>query len=200
MKKEVIVAIIGAVGVVLAALIGYLSALAPVREEIRATQTAESNFNSTKLPESTEISISPQLLLVGVRCGYSYTVEAGRPIVLKYGAWGASNIELAYQNAEHLDVKLLVDGREVAGRQQPPMSSEDIDYSQCGNLEDGSYWIMHVANLEPFSQGEHVIEIEYIFDDQISDGFDSDVDGTPDVYGPGGWGYQTHTIIAEPPP
>lgn len=54
MDKKILVASIGAVAVVAAAFIGYLSAIKPVEKEIEATQTAEAKMSAIALlPTST---------------------------------------------------------------------------------------------------------------------------------------------------
>lgn len=74
MKKEIVIAIIGALGIIIAAIIGYAASTAPIRMSIEATETAEARLtaaaqlygltpsgNSTDFPPTIETSVVLQI-------------------------------------------------------------------------------------------------------------------------------------------
>src|SRR5574341_2229960 len=69
---------------------------------------------------------TPQIIFLRPRCGTTYTVQAGRPLEIRYGSWGALGADLAKQNAQHLTVKLVLDGESMAGVQQPVVPGSAI--------------------------------------------------------------------------
>ena len=139
-------------------------------------------------------------LSINQSCGTTYTVTAGEPFEVHYGEWGALGSELAQDNARHITVRLVVDGQEVAGVQEPIMSCESIVGYFCGvgagYCADGSSWIIYKTTLGPLSPGEHEVIVTYILDEQISDGYDGNGDGNADTYGPGEWGQRRYSILA----
>jgi hypothetical protein len=139
-------------------------------------------------------------LSINSSCGTTYAVTAGEPFEAHYGEWGALGSELAEDNARHISVKLVVDGQEVMGVQEPIMSCESIVGYFCGvgasYCADGSSWIIYKTTLGPLSPGEHEVIITYILDEQISDGYDSNGDGNADTFGPGEWGQRRYSILA----
>ena len=69
------------------------------------------SIHYTKLYES-------EIIFLRSQCGDIYTVQAGSMLEIRYGNWGAIGEELAIQNAEHLTVKLVLNGEVVTGIQQ----------------------------------------------------------------------------------
>jgi hypothetical protein len=120
-----------------------------------------------------------QTLFLRPSCGTTYHAQADKPVEIQYGAWAANGVELAEENKKHLTVELLIDHQPIARQRQfdAPMSS-----IPCGKVLPGSYWIVHATLIDSLSPGEHSIEVIYTFDQEITDGYDSDNDGELDRY------------------
>jgi hypothetical protein len=127
-------------------------------------------------------------------CGATYTVPADTPLELHYGAWGAVGKDLAKQNAQHLAINLLLDGEPVHGVQQPVVPFSNIP---CGSPEPEFYGVFYKAYVGPLRAGTHTASVTFILDEQVTDGYDSDHDGEPDLYGPGEVTTHEFTIVAE---
>ena len=115
------------------------------------------------------------------------------PLEIQYGAWLAVGKEQAVQNAQHLNARLVIDGEEVKGTQQPVVSGSEIP---CVALE-GLYGVFFTAKLDSLSKGVHVAKVTWIFDEQVTDGYDANGDGLPDTYGPGELITEEYMIIVE---
>lgn len=143
---------------------------------------------------SDQLSINPS-------CGQTYKAVSGQPIEVHFGAWGALGRELVEDNARHLTVQFELDGETIPGVQEPAVACEAITGYLCGVSQgycsDGSYWIIHKATLGPLAPGEHEVIITHTFDEQITDGYDSDEDGQPDTFGPGIWTRRQYTIVVK---
>jgi hypothetical protein len=137
-------------------------------------------------------TLTAQTFFLRPSCGMTYNAQAGKPIEVQYGAWGVNGAKLAEDNKEHLTVKLLIDNQLVSGQRQfdAPMSS-----IPCGNVLPGSYWIVHATLIDSLSPGKHTIEVIYTFDQEITDGYDSDNDGALDRYEANKPIRQTYTIL-----
>ena len=147
---------------------------------------------STAVP-TLQPSASPSIVFLRLRCDTTYTVQAGTPLEIHYGAWLAVDKEKAVQNAQHLSVRLVIDGEVVEGVQQPVVAGSEIP---CVALE-GLYGVYFSANLDSLSKGTHVVTATWIFDEQVTDGYDANGDGTPDNYGPGEIATEEYMIIVE---
>lgn len=101
--------------------------------------------------------------------------------------------DLAEQNAQHLTVKLVLDGEPVTGVQQPVIPGSAIP---CGARAD-VYAVFYVTQVGALSAGTHVASVTWIFDEQVTDGYDANGDGAPDLYGPGEVFTHEFTIIAQ---
>lgn len=145
--------------------------------------------------QHSEQAQSSQVLFLRQRCGDSYTVQADKPLEIRYGAWGAIGEELAKQNAQHLVVNLILDGKPVSGIQQPvaPFAST----IPCGSPPNDTYGVFYIAKIDSLSVGEHTASVTFILNEQVTDGYDSDDDGKPDVYGPGEVFTHQFTIVAK---
>lgn len=157
----------------------------------------------TPLPTATETSTPPpiptrptppQIVFLRPLCGSTYSVQSGRPLEIHYGSWIANGEDLAKQNAQHLIVRLLIDGQPVAGVQQPVAHSSTIP---CSTPLENGYGVYSVARVGALSPGTHVATMTLMFDEQVTDGYDVDGDGTPDLYGPGEIRTREFTIIAQ---
>lgn len=149
---------------------------------------------------STATAVKHHELNLRSACGTEYVILANVPIELRYGGWIARGMELAKNNAEHLSVKLTVDGQVVIGQKQSVRAADKLyPGSECGSIdyEDGfgTYFVAYLDSLPP---GEHYVEIEYSFDEQVTDGYDNNQDGVLDLYGPGALDTLRFTIIANP--
>lgn len=159
------------------------------------TPTPTATSSPTPLPAATPtLPPSPQVILFRPRCGTTLTIQAGRPLEIHYGTWVAIGLDLAKQNAEHLSVGLLLDGEPVTGVQQPPVPSYAIP---CGISVADGYGVFYIAQVGPLSAGTHVATQTLSFDEQVTDGYDADGDGTPERYGPGEIRTTEFTLIVE---
>jgi hypothetical protein len=136
---------------------------------------------------------TPQVIFLRPRCGTTYTVQADRPLEIRYGSWLAKGADLAAQNAQHLTVRLVLDGVPVTGVQQPVVPGSAFP---CGASAE-AYGVFYVAQVGPLSAGTHVASQTFIFDEQVTDGGDYNGDGALDLYGPGEVFTSEFTIIAQ---
>jgi hypothetical protein len=147
---------------------------------------------STAMP-TLQSSATPQIVFLRSRCGTTYDAQAGNPLEIQYGAWLAVGREQAVQNAQHLKVRLVIDGKTVEGIQQPVVAGFEIP---CVAME-GLYGVFYSAKMDSLSKGSHVVKVTWIFDEQVTDGYDANNDGTPDTYGPGEIATEEYTIIVK---
>jgi len=163
----------------------------PATETPSPTATRKPTLVPTVAPTWTP---TPQIIFLRPRCGTSYTVQADRPLEIRYGSWLAKGVDLAKQNAQHLTVKLVLDGELVAGVQQPVVPGSEIP---CGVGSADAYGVFYVTQVGPLSAGTHAVSVTWILDEQVTDGGDVNGDGTPDLYGPGEVFTHQFTIIAQ---
>jgi hypothetical protein len=131
--------------------------------------------------DASELRPASQIVFLRPRCGTDYTVQPNIPLEIRYGSWLALGEDLAAQNAEHLTVDFVLDGQPIIGVQQLVMPGSEIP---CGALM-GAYGVFYIAQVGPLSAGTHTALVTWILDEQVTDGYDTDGDGVPDVYGPG---------------
>jgi len=163
----------------------------PATETPSPTATRKPTLVPTVAPTWTP---TPQIIFLRPRCGTSYTVQADRPLEIRYGSWLAKGVDLAKQNAQHLTVKLVLDGELVAGVQQPVVPGSEIP---CGVGSADAYGVFYVTQVGPLSAGTHVASVTWILDEQVTDGGDMNGDGAIDLYGPGEVVTHQFTIIAQ---
>lgn len=164
----------------------------PASETPIPTVTRKPTLLPTAAPTQAQAP-APQIIFLRPRCGTTYTVRADTPLEIRYGSWLARGPDLAAQNAQHLSVRLVLDGEPVAGVQQPVMPGSAFP---CGASTE-AYGVFFVAQVGPLSAGTHVALQTIIFDEQVTDGGDYNGDGTPDTFGPGEIGTHQFTIIAQ---
>lgn len=111
-------------------------------------------------------------------CG-SVLLTSRDTFLVQWGLWGAKGEELAQDNAPHLQAELRIDGRRVSAtvRFLAPMFS-----LPCGTWLDDAYWVVHESVAGPLTAGIHTFEVTLTFDQEVSDGYDTDGDGVPDKY------------------
>jgi hypothetical protein len=143
--------------------------------------------------DASELRPASQIIFLRPRCGMTYTAQPNVPLEIRYGSWLALGEELAMQNARHLTVNLVLDGAPVTGIQQPVVPGSEIP---CGASAD-AYGVFYIAQVSPLSPGTHTASVTWIFDQEVTDGGDSDGDGVPDVFGPGVVATFEFTIIAQ---
>lgn len=160
------------------------------------SQTAQTDLKTvpTSSPMSTpQPSSTPQIVFLRSGCGTMYHIQVGTPLEIQYGAWLAVGKEQTVQNAQHLSVRLVIDGVTVDGIQQPIVAGSEIP---CVVLK-GLFGVYFRTQVEPLSKGTHVVKVTWIFDEQVTDGYDSNGDGSPDMYGPGEIAIEEYMIIVE---
>jgi len=149
------------------------------------SQTAQADLKtaptSTAMPTLQPSVVTSQVVFLRSRCSTIYNIQAGTPLEIQYGAWLAVGRERTVQNAKHLSAQLVIDGVTVEGVQQPVVSGSEIP---CVALE-GLYGVFFSAQVEFLSRGSHIAKVTWIFDEQVTDGYDANGDGSPDTYGPG---------------
>jgi serine/threonine protein kinase len=155
----------------------------------------------TRLPTNTPtpsptLAPQPQYVSLSRRCGDTFTVEAGRPIELTYGGWSTVGAELAEQNADRLRIDLLMNGQPITGHRLPAMPVSQLPCPPADPLE-GVYGVLRVTTLAGLAPGTYEMVVTYIATEQITDGYDANGDGQPDLYGPGEIASFVFTVIAQ---
>ena len=164
--------------------------------EANDTQTAQTDLETAPTSTATQALQSfttPQIVFLRSRCSAIYTIQAGTPLEIQYGAWLALGKEQTVQNAQHLSAQLVIDGETVKGVQQPVVAGSEIP---CVTLE-GLYGVFFSAQVESITKGSHIAKVTWIFDEQVTDGYDANGDGSPDTYGPGELRTEEYMIIVE---
>jgi hypothetical protein len=128
-------------------------------------------------------------------CGTTYTVRAGVPLELRYGGLAAAEPEMAEEAASHVTIELLVDGESFEGVPLSAMATSQLPCSG-GELFEG-YVVLRSARLASLSAGEHEVHFTLTADERISTGFDRDLDGEIDFFGPGELGSYQYTLVAQ---
>ncbi len=116
-------------------------------------------------------------------------VAPGDPFVVR-ALWIAATVDIADQNADQISLVLSIDG-EVRDNVEPVLhpgaSVADLAELGCFGISGEHalvYWDFAIGGLE---EGTHTIEIEYIVDGEIFDGYDT--------YESGSIGSSTRTLI-----
>jgi hypothetical protein len=112
------------------------------------------------------------------------TVAANKPIVLVMG-WGTKTREAAQNFLDAINLVVIVDGVSIPN----PMAywkaiQEAGDFDGDGVLDFEVQWQYPVGELSP---GTYAVEVDFTYDFQFTDGFDTDGDGNEDVYGGEYW-------------
>ena len=172
----------------------------PVPPTDTDTPTATSAPTNTPIATPTAVPVpptntpTPQIIFLRPGCGTTYTVQADRPLEIRYGSWIAIGADLAEQNAQHLTVRLVLDGEPVTGVQQPVVPISAIP---CTPPLADAYGVFYVTQVGPLGAGTHVASGTWILDEQVTDGYDANGDGAPELYGPGEVSTHEFTIIAQ---
>jgi len=120
-------------------------------------------------------------------CECTETAELGQTVYLRWG-WVATTEELTRAYIDASSQRVWIDGSA-----DPVLwSIGDSDWGEItwneGYAGYASTWFWQ---LPPLPRGTHRIEIEVTLSEAVSDGYDMDSDGQPDLYGPGvvstGW-------------
>jgi len=138
----------------------------------------------------------PQPVRVIAGCNCTQEVYDGQEVTIRL-AWGATTRKRAQDFIDAaapriwIDNVLLLGGRpsDLAPFWQEPV--EDTPGVWAAN------WIYPYGEMEP---GTHVLRLEFILDQAITDGFDSNGDGALDLYGPGALDWGTTEIVVVAPP
>jgi hypothetical protein len=191
MKRFEMVMLVLALIAVLIALLAWLVPFSPIG--VSPLVSGSKNTSTPNVP-SIPLNIRPA-------CGTTYTIETGKAIELRYGTWYAEGLELAIDNAKHLSVTLFIDGRKIPAIQQPvqPVTASSYPGAECSPSRDYSnaFGIFYVANIGPFTSGEHSVRVIYSLDKQVTDG-GYDENGNPVLYGPGELDPLEFIIVATP--
>lgn len=136
------------------------------------TPTPKPNATRTRTPQPSATSISdltpsPQSMLLRGACGQDHFARAGEPIELFYGGWGVLGFDLAQQWANELTVELTIDGLQVEGQQQPP--SPDLPLN-CMPERDDVYFLYYRVVLPELDTGTHNVTVALHTQKLLSDG------------------------------
>ncbi len=138
----------------------------------------------------------PQPVRVIAGCNCTQEIYEGQEITIRL-AWGASTRNRAQDFIDAatpriwIDDVLLLGGRpaDLAPFWQEPV--EDTPGVWAAN------WIYPYGEMD---LGTHVLRLEFILDQAVTDGFDSNGDGALDLYGPGTLDWGTTEIVVVTPP
>jgi hypothetical protein len=120
-------------------------------------------------------------------------VPTGTPIILTI-AWIADTPELVADYLASLDLTITLDGEPLPGVMDYWSEIEENgDFDEDGDTDYESRWRYPVGVL---SAGEHQVESEFRLQWTVTDGFDLDEDGIPDVYS-GSREYFLQIIVGE---
>jgi hypothetical protein len=89
--------------------------------------------------------------------------------------WGATSRELAESNADHFTFVFLLDGEEfedIRPYRQPVESYSGLEEYGCGPSQTGG-WVHWDVPVGKLSAGTHIIAVEHILNETVSDGFDT---------------------------
>ena len=127
---------------------------------------------------------------VSVYCGYfgesPVTIGAGQPVTL-YWKWGAASEALRQDYIDAASFELRLDG-ELADLSVASQSLNPCDDVLCVT------WRLPPMTLE---EGAHEAMMTVTLDREITDGFDLDNNGAPDLYGPSEWEAPACEIMVE---
>lgn len=109
-------------------------------------------------------------------CNCQESVAEGQPVILRYG-WLAESAQYVADYMQASTRTVFVDGKRYDNLER---YWQPAAYS-AANQGYGAYWLFP---LPPLSPGMHTIETFVDLKREITDGFDDDKDGVPDIYGP----------------
>ncbi|MFQ5923521.1 MAG: serine/threonine-protein kinase [Anaerolineales bacterium] len=138
----------------------------------------------------------PQPVRVIAGCGCTQELYDGQEISIRL-AWGATTRKRAQDFIAAATPRIWIDNVLLLGGRQ-----EDLAPFWQEPVEDtpgvwAANWIYPFGELE---SGTHVLRLEFVLSESITDGFDSNNDGALDTYGPGtlDWG-MTEIVVVAPP-
>jgi hypothetical protein len=162
---------------------GILSGCGPSSEEL-AVSSDTPKPTPTSLPTEIPPTITPSpsltptytptpepqvILLRGAKgCEREHDIIANSPVQLHYGVWGSLGKAYAEAAWDLLEITLTMDGEEIEGEKQPVAADLIKD---CGSDVEDSYWIFYIVNIEGVPPGVHYLEVTYIANGVIEDGF-----------------------------
>ena len=120
-------------------------------------------------------------------------VPAGTPIQLTIG-WSTDTEDQVADFLAAISLTGTLDGQ--------PLSDLDNYWGEIEPLENNygdqshyiSTWLSPLGILSP---GSHVVEIRGILRQPVTDGFDADNDGQPDMYSGEVWQFTIHIVVEE---
>ena len=120
-------------------------------------------------------------------------VPAGTPIQLTIG-WSTDTEDQVADFLAAISLTGTLDGQ--------PLSDLDNYWGEIEPLENNygdqshyiSTWLYPLGILSP---GSHVVEIRGILRQPVTDGFDADNDGHPDMYSGEVWQFTIHIVVEE---
>jgi len=139
-------------------------------------------------------------LVLNGGCEDAFYIQADKPIELHYGHWGVIGQEWIEANEEALTIYLYVNGTPGGGRLAKPARTSELPCVERQDFSDEEWndarWL-HAVSTVTLGEGTHHVLIVVSLRDEVSDGFDSDRDGSLDFYGPGEIIRTEYTIIAQ---
>jgi len=132
-------------------------------------------------------------------CQQTFYVQADEMLELHYGHWGVLGDENIEENEAALTIWLYVNDIPSRGRLATNARTRELTCADRQDFSDAEWndtrW-MHAVSTVTLGPGTHHIRVVVSLTDEISDGFDNDGDGFPDMYGPGEVFTREYTIVA----
>jgi len=137
------------------------------------------------------------LQLVG-GCQTTFYVQANERLELHYGHWGVIGADFIEQNDAAMDIRLTINGTQYQGRRANPLGLSELPCVEREDFSDAEWnesQYLHDEVTVSLDPGTYDVLFVVSLDDEISDGFDSDNEGSLDVYGPGEIFRREYTIV-----
>jgi hypothetical protein len=139
-------------------------------------------------------------LVLSGGCQETFYAPADEPLELHYGYWGVIGSDLVEENQSALSIYIYINGTPGVGQSAKPARTSDLPCVEREDYTDEAWnearWL-HAVSTVTLGPGSHHVLIIVSLSDEVSDGFDSDGDGSLDLYGPGELIRQEYTIVAQ---
>lgn len=131
-------------------------------------------------------------------CQTTFYAQADERLELHYGHWGVIGEDFIELNDAAMSIRLSINGTQYQGRRANPSSLSELPCVERADFSDAEWnesQYLHDEVTVSLDPGSYDVLIVVSLDNEISDGFDSDNEGSLDVYGPGEIFRRQYTII-----